>query len=94
MDENRESKRKRILKAGSICFDGAAISCTVRDVSASGALLEVESPAGVPRSFVLVMPSDNLSRPCRMIWATERRIGVRFERADDGGHQSTPRRLQ
>lgn len=86
MDENRESTRKKILKAGSICFGGAAISCTVRNVSASGALLEVESPAGIPRSFVLVIPSDNVSRPCRIIWASERRIGVRFELQDQGHH--------
>lgn len=93
MDKNRESMRKKVLKAGSICFDGAAISCVVRNVSAGSALLEVESPDGVPRSFVLVVPSDNFARPCWMIWATEHRIGIRFEHADDG-HQPTPRDLR
>lgn len=82
MDENRESTRKRVLKAGSICFGSGTISCTVRNISASGALLEVESLAGVPHSFVVVIPADNISRSCRMIWASERRMGVRFERQD------------
>ena len=93
MEENRESMRKRVLKAGSICFGGAAISCTIRNVSASGALLEVESPAGVPRSFVLVIPTDDISRPCRMIWASGRRIGVRFEHRGPG-HHSTAKDLR
>lgn len=82
MNENRESTRKRVLKTGSICFGEGTISCTIRNISASGALLEVESLAGVPRSFVLVIPANNVSRPCRMIWTSERRMGVRFERQD------------
>lgn len=53
MDENRESTRKRVLKAGSLCFGGGTISCTIRNISANGALLEVESLAGVPRNFTL-----------------------------------------
>lgn len=37
--------------------------------SRGGALLEVESPAGLPRSFVLVVPSDNVFA---IIWAADR----------------------
>ncbi len=73
----------RVLKAGTIAFGGAAIDCTVRNLTAYGALLEVESPAGIPHRFVLVIPSEGVSRSCRLIWASERRIGVRFDRTDD-----------
>jgi hypothetical protein len=83
--EKRESLRTRVLKTGSISFGGAAISCMVRNISALGALLEVESPLGIPERFILVVPSDQLSRPCRTIWKSERRIGVRFERSRDAG---------
>ena len=85
MKEKRESLRTRVLKTGSISFGGAAISCMVRNISALGALLEVESPLGIPERFILVVPSDQLSRPCRTIWKSERRIGVRFERSRDAG---------
>lgn len=83
MEEKRESLRTRVLKTGSISFGGAAISCTVRNISATGALLEVESPLGIPERFILVVPADQISRPCRTIWKSERRIGVRFERSRD-----------
>lgn len=64
MEEKRESLRTRVLKTGSISFGGAAISCVVRNISALGALLEVQSPLGIPERFILVVPSDQLSRPC------------------------------
>ena len=64
MKEKRESLRTRVLKTGSISFGGAAISCVVRNISALGALLEVQSPLGIPERFILVVPSDQLSRPC------------------------------
>lgn len=83
MEEKRESLRSRVLKTGSISFGGAAISCTVRNISATGALLEVESPLGIPERFILVVPADQSSRPCRIIWKSERRIGVGFERLRD-----------
>jgi PilZ domain len=82
MDEKRSSPRMRVRKAGTIAFGGAAIDCTVRNLTASGALLEVESPVGIPHRFVLVIPPDEVSRACRLIWTSERRVGVRFDRTD------------
>jgi len=84
MEDKRKLRRTRVLKAGMISFGGAAIDCTVRNLTVSGALLEVESPLGIPHDFVLVIPSEDISRSCRLIWASERRIGVRFDRTDDG----------
>lgn len=89
MAEKRSIPRPRVLKAGTIAFGGAAIDCTVRNVTATGALLEVESPLGIPHHFVLVIPSDGVSRSVRLIWASERRIGVRFDRTDDGAPKQT-----
>lgn len=93
MEEKREALRTRVLKAGSISFGGAAISCMVRNISATGALLEVESPLGIPERFVLVVPSDQLSRPCRTIWKSERRLGVRFDRPRDAGEACSGKAL-
>jgi mono/diheme cytochrome c family protein len=43
MDEHRSIPRHRVLKAATISFGGGTISCTVRNLSDSGASLEVAS---------------------------------------------------
>lgn len=79
MDEGRKAPRHRVLKAGTISFGGAGISCTIRNFSDTGAALDVTSPIGIPQTFALVIEADNSSRPCRVVWRKERRIGVAFE---------------
>jgi PilZ domain len=69
----------RVLKAGTIEFGGGAISCTLRNVSDTGAALEVTSPIGVPEQFTLALPADDKRVPCRVAWRREKRIGVTFE---------------
>src|SRR5665811_2525279 len=44
MEERRAAPRQRVFKAGTIEFDGAAIDCTVRNISDLGAGLDVASP--------------------------------------------------
>ena len=54
--ENRSSQRNRTLKAGTISFGRAAgIDCLVRNVSETGACLEVESPVGIPDEADTIM---------------------------------------
>ncbi|MET0708881.1 MAG: PilZ domain-containing protein [Tardiphaga sp.] len=77
--ENRGDSRSRTLKAASISFDGGAIDCTVRNISVTGAALDVASPVGIPQEFFLVVPIDSLRRRCRVVWRKEKRIGVAFE---------------
>ena len=80
MSENRTITRHRVLKAGTIEFNRAGgISCTVRNLSDTGACLAVVSPLGIPDSFDLVVPSDNLKRACRVVWRKEKQIGVAFQ---------------
>ncbi len=55
MVEKRSILRRRVLKAGTLAFGGAAIKCTVRNLTTSGALLEVESRSE---------SRDNLCRAC------------------------------
>jgi hypothetical protein len=38
------------LKAGKISFGGGAIDCTVRNLSETGAALEVTTPVGIPEA--------------------------------------------
>ena len=79
MDEGRRAPRHRVLKAGTITFGGGAgISCTIRNLSDTGAALEVTSPIGIPHEFTLLVETDHSSRQCRVVWRKEHRIGVTF----------------
>ncbi len=78
-DEGRPAPRRRVVKAGSIKYaHRPAISCTVRNLTAKGASLEVENPFGIPAMFGLVVNSEALKRTCRIMAINNRRIRVRF----------------
>jgi PilZ domain-containing protein len=79
MQKRRTAPRQRTLKGGTISFGHAVIDCVLRNVSATGACLEVASPIGIPDDFTLIIKSDNTSRRCHVAWRAAQRIGVRFE---------------
>ena len=79
MEDKRKLRRTRVLKAGTISFGGSAISCTVRNLTRSGAMLDVTSPLGVPKEFTLVISSEDVHHECRIVWIKEKRIGVSFK---------------
>jgi len=74
----RASPRKRVLKAGTIEFGGGAITCMVRNMSDTGAMLDVVTPVGIPDHFTLVLRANKHRMPCRVVWWKEKRIGVVF----------------
>jgi hypothetical protein len=55
MDDDRGTQRQKVIKAGTILFDGSGTDCLVRKMSLGGANLEVESQTGIPDSFDLVI---------------------------------------
>lgn len=75
--KKRKLPRRRPLKAGSIAlnYDGK-VDCRVRNLSLIGTCLEVARQMGIPDDFVLVVETDHLKPPCRMIWRTATRLGV------------------
>jgi hypothetical protein len=79
MDEKRTVPRHRKLKAGTIEFGGGGIDCIVRNMSETGAALEVVTPLFIPDRFTLFVPSDNFKKPCHIVWRKEKRIGVAFD---------------
>jgi hypothetical protein len=80
MVETRIAPRYRVSKAGTIEFvGGKPINCVVRDLSVTGAAIEVSNQAGIPDKFLLVMPDDGLRLACRVAWRKEYRIGVAFD---------------
>jgi hypothetical protein len=79
MSENRIAPRKRVLKAGTIEFGGGAMDCTVKNLSETGAALEVVTPLFIPDRFTLFVASAQSRRRCHVVWRREKRIGVAFE---------------
>jgi hypothetical protein len=79
MSETRIAPRKRVFKAGTIEFGGGAIDCTVKNLSETGAALEVVTPLFIPDRFTLFVPSAQSKRPCHIVWRKERRIGIAFD---------------
>jgi hypothetical protein len=79
MDEQRASPRHRVLKAGTIEFSGSKIDCVIRNLSTTGAAIEVKSPIWFPDNFVLAVASDGTARHCHIIWREDKRIGVAFD---------------
>ena len=88
MNEQRDSRRQRVLKSGTIAFNGSGIDCVVRNISATGAALEVESHSGIPPTFDLII-SGKFSEHCRVLWRKDKRIGVIFE-PELQAHRSPP----
>jgi hypothetical protein len=77
--EKRSAPRYRVLKGATIAFGGNGVECTVRNLSSSGAALDVANPAPLPPSFTLVIETDRFIRRCRPVWRRDKRIGVAFD---------------
>ena len=78
-EEKRNNARRRTLKTGTIAFGRAAgIDCVVRNLSKTGACLEIDSPLGIPDEFILIIKPDRTSHGCKIIWRQLKRLGVSF----------------
>jgi len=80
MIEKRAEPRHRVLKRGTLAFNGGGgLDCTVRNISSSGARIDIANPVGVPNRFTLVIESDRFMRRCHAVWSNEQRIGLAFD---------------
>jgi hypothetical protein len=57
-----------------------AVACTVRDLSLTGAAVEVSDldTRNIPATFTLIIPEDGLKLSCRLIRRGAFRIGLTF----------------
>jgi hypothetical protein len=79
-DEKRIAARRKVLKAAKIIYldKKTVIDCTIRDLSETGAKLNIENQASVPKEFYFFSMSDGTMRPSMVIWRREKQIGVNF----------------
>jgi hypothetical protein len=77
--EKRAGPRKTVLMSGAIEFAGSTINCLIRNISISGAALDVTNPLDIPERFDLVFKADGTHILCQVVWRQEERIGVAFD---------------
>ena len=75
----RQSKRTRTLKSGQIVYNNAScvIECVVKDLSETGAKLEVPDMFECPENVELWILNGSKHR-CRLRWQTGKSLGVEF----------------
>ena len=79
MVETRAAPRYRVTKPALIEHGGEKMKCTVRDLSITGAALEVFDSTLIPATFTLIVPEDRLKLPCRVVRRQDFQVGVVFE---------------
>jgi len=79
VQEKRDIYRKRVLKNAQIILSEKApkLDCAVRNLSDTGACLQVSTTYGIPANFEVVI--DGVRRSCRSIWRTDTKLGVTFD---------------
>ncbi len=77
--ERRLSPRRNTMIEALIVFGGGQryMACIIRDLSETGARLEVDKVIGVPNTFDLMAPGHH-PHACRVVWRALREIGVQF----------------
>jgi hypothetical protein len=56
----------------------ATLDCTLRNLSETGAAIEVASTVGVPEEFDLVLLADKSVHRCHVVWRSMGRLGLHF----------------
>ncbi len=81
--ERRSERRMRTLKEAKIVFNlgHSVFDCRLRNLSPSGALIEVASMVGIPMHFDVIFDRGALRRACSVRWHTDRLMGVQFNDA-------------
>lgn len=88
LDERRWALRKSGIISGHLISDRlqGSVGCIVRDVSATGAKIQVQqgrgsvvtTPATLPDTFILVLEHEEIEVACAIAWRGAYDVGVRF----------------
>jgi hypothetical protein len=76
--EKRRASRRNIRRAARISFGSESRTCTVSNISATGASIQGANLAGTPDTFRLVLEMESAERRCTVVWRKKAQIGVRF----------------
>jgi len=91
--DKRRQRRRAVYTRMRVAVEGSSdfIDCTMTDLSAGGARLELRKGIQLPDYFVLVLSHDGrLRRQCSVAWRTSTSIGVEFIPFDPMNKSGTP----
>lgn len=73
--------RSRVLKGARLIVGSAStIDCVVRNVTNSGARIQIANTVELPDSLSLTFDGGFTVRPCRVAWRSATETGVQFVR--------------
>jgi hypothetical protein len=79
MQERRKLTRTRVLKSAKFLLGkSSVIDCVVRDLTNAGACVDVPSTIDLPEALDLTFNGGRSIRPCRRVWRTLSKTGVKF----------------
>src|ERR1700759_4193081 len=81
MSKQLSQTGSRTYLAGKIIsnYGQSTIDCVVRRISNDGATVAVENALGIPKLFHLLIAEDGNPRPCKLVWQSDKQLGVSFE---------------
>ena len=80
MTDLRRAPRLKTLKGGSITLPTGIVECVIRNVSDTGALIELKEPTLIPSEFLLIIKPELTRRQCQVVRRSDLGIalGVKF----------------
>jgi hypothetical protein len=89
MQERRAGQRSRVSRDAKIILRHASaiVACTLHDLTNSGACLSLVGTVALPETFELTFDNGRSCRPCRLRWRIGDRLGVLFERPQEGAQE-------
>lgn len=81
---SRSSERQRTFIAGRLTFGGGtlSVSCSVRDLSDTGARVALESDTTIPNRVTLELPTRKIVREAEVRWRHAGMCGLEFIRTE------------
>jgi len=79
--DGRKSARRSTFRTGWVLDrEGKAVTeCVLREVSDTGARLELRHNVELPKNFTLALADQNTPRSCTTVWQLSIVAGVRFD---------------
>ena len=79
MTERRKYQRLRVLKGAKLVLGTSSVlDCTVRDLSSTGARIEIQNATGLPGAVDITFDGGHTFRSCLLKWRKLNQIGVEF----------------
>jgi hypothetical protein len=93
--DRRAKQRNATFKLGVIsCDPDRRILTVVKNISPTGALIEVENALEIPDQFTLAIESEPVVRLCSVAWKNAKQIAVNFDGARPAATPASPESRQ